>query len=156
MTACGVKLQGNKYYGMGLGIVKRSDNIIYDHSGSTMSFLSQLVIYPDLNLGLFYAVNTNDIECLGPFGQFCNALENFLIYDVYDGVDNSISFYVHFTYDLMFLFIAENSSLFFLFILSEDSYLFLFDSKYISLFSIIILFTLKFFLFSSDSLSLLI
>ena len=103
MTTCGVEIGDNQCYGMGLFIFKKTDNIVYLHSGSTMSFLGQLVIYPELNISYFYVVNTADSECSKPFVQFCAAIENFLIYDVYDEVDSSLSFYVHFAYDLMFL-----------------------------------------------------
>ena len=103
MTACGVETGDNQCYGMGLFISKKSDNIIYSHSGCTMSFLGQLVIYPELNISYFYVVNTDDIECLGPFIQFCTAIDNFLMYNVYDEVDSSLYFYVHFAYDIMFL-----------------------------------------------------
>jgi hypothetical protein len=105
MAACGVEVQDNIYYGMGLFIVNRSDNIIYRHSGETASFSGQLYIYPELNLGYFFVANTADLECPTPFAQFTAAIENFLMYNVYEEVDGSIHSYVHFTHNLMFLFI---------------------------------------------------
>ena len=103
MTKCNVEIDYNKYYGMGLMIIKRRDNIIYSHSGATSSFLSQLIVCPDLDLGIFMVTNTNDILFSKPFAQLFTDIANFIIYDVNDGVDGSLSFLAHFTYDIVFL-----------------------------------------------------
>jgi hypothetical protein len=80
--------------------------ITYHHNGATSSFLSDLYVYPKLNLGFLIVVNTNDLLCVQPSIQFVTTLINFLIYnvyDTYDGVDSSLFFFMHFTYDCICL-----------------------------------------------------
>ena len=108
MTVCNVELKDNVYYGMGLTITNKSDNIIYHHNGGTSSFLSDFYVYPGLNLAFLFVTNTNDILCMEPSYQFLTTIQNFLIYnanDEYDGVDSSLFFFVHLAYDIIFLFI---------------------------------------------------
>ncbi len=110
MTVCSVEEKPNIYYGMGIHVLNKSDNIIYHHNGGTSSFLSDFYIYPSLNVAFLVLTNTNDLLCMGPSYQFVTALQNFLIYNannVYDGVDSSLFLYYHFTYDCLFLFIVS-------------------------------------------------
>ena len=105
MTICSVNTskKNNEYYGMGMHIVKRNDYIIYHHSGSTPSFTSQLSIYPKLDLGIFMVTNINDLLSPIPFSQFYSAIQNYLIYGVYDDVDIEISFFRHFFFNVFCL-----------------------------------------------------
>ena len=105
MTICSVNTskKNYEYYGMGMSIVKRNDNIIYHHSGNTPSFSSQLSIYPKLDLGIFMVSNINDLLSPIPFSQFFSAVQNFLINGVYDDVDIEISFFRHFFFNVFFL-----------------------------------------------------
>jgi CubicO group peptidase (beta-lactamase class C family) len=105
MTICSVNTskKNYEYYGMGMSIVKRNDNIIYHHSGNTPSFSSQLSIYPKLDLGIFMVSNINDLLSPIPFSQFYSAVQNFLINGVYDDVDIEISFFRHFFFNVLCL-----------------------------------------------------
>ena len=94
-----VEIGYNIKYGMGMGIINRKDHIIYTHSGATSSFLSQMFIYPDIDLGFFVTINTNDYICSTPIMQLVKNLESLIIYDIYEGIDSSSFFYVHFTID---------------------------------------------------------
>ena len=110
MTVCSVEEKDNVYYGMGINVINQSDNIIYHHNGGTSSFLSDFYIYPSLNVAFLVLTNTNDLLCMGPSFKFVIALQNFLMYNAnneYDGVDSSIFFFLHFTYDFIFLFIIS-------------------------------------------------
>ena len=110
MTVCSVEEKDNVYYGMGIHVINQSDNIIYHHNGGTSSFLSDFYIYPTLNVAFLVLTNTNDLLCMGPSFKFVIALQNFLMYNAnneYDGVDSSIFFFLHFTYDFIFLFIIS-------------------------------------------------
>ena len=44
---------------------------------------------------------------MGPSNEFFKNIEDYLIYDSYDGIDNSSFFYHHFTYDILYLFIIS-------------------------------------------------
>jgi CubicO group peptidase (beta-lactamase class C family) len=106
MTLPSIEVEENQYYGMGLFMSNKSDYITYHHNGATSSFLSDLYVYPKLNLGFLIVVNTNDLLCVQPSIQFVTTLINFLIYnvyDTYDGVDSSLFFFIHFTYDFICL-----------------------------------------------------
>ena len=107
MTESNLTVSYNVKYGMGLFIQKKNGQFIYHHSGSTSSFLSNLVIYPELDIGFFIVTNTRDSLCLGPSNEFFKNIEDYLIYDSYDGIDNSSFFYHHFTYDILYLFIIS-------------------------------------------------
>ena len=107
MTACGVETGDNQCYGMGMYINYGTNKTIYYHLGGATSFASKLVIIPQLNLSYFLVINTNDLLCLEPLFQFCAAIENFLLYDVYDEVDTTLHFYTHFTLDLIYFFIIS-------------------------------------------------
>ena len=52
-----VEVGYNIKYGMGMVIANRSDYIKYNHSGATASFLSQMYIYPDIDIGFFVVIN---------------------------------------------------------------------------------------------------
>ena len=107
MTEGNFSVGYNINYGMGMVIQKKNGQTIYHHDGSTSSFLSKLVIYPELDIGFFIVTNTRDSLCLGPSEEFFKAIENYLIYDSFDGFDNSSFFFNHFTYDIIFLFIIS-------------------------------------------------
>ena len=107
MTESNLTVSYNVKYGMGLFIQKKNGQFIYHHSGSTSSFLSNLVIYPELDIRFFIVTNTRDSLCLGPSNEFFKNIEDYLIYDSYDGIDNSSFFYHHFTYDILYLFIIS-------------------------------------------------
>ena len=100
-----VEIGYNIKYGMGMVITNRSDYIKYSHSGVTASFLSQMYIYPEIDIGFFVVINTNDIICGMPTTQFMNNLESLIIYDIYDGIDSSLFFSIHFTIDILIILI---------------------------------------------------
>ena len=102
MTECNLKISYNKYYGLGLMVTKRSDRIVYDHGGATTSFQSHLYVYPDLDLGIFMVTNTGDNLFSQSFSQFFTDVSDFLVYGLYNGVDGSLSFCAHFTFDIIF------------------------------------------------------
>ena len=103
MIEGGVKFDYNMYYGMGMMIRKKRDQTIYYHNGGTYSFLTQLYVYPDLDLAYFIFANTVDMLCLDPTIQLRDNLENLIIYDIYNNVDGSLFFYFHFTIDCLII-----------------------------------------------------
>ena len=105
MTNNNLPISYNINYGMGMIIEKKNGKIIYYHEGIITSFLSRLVIYPELDVGIFIVTNTRDSICPGLGTEFFNNIENFLIFDSLNAIDNSSFFYYHFTYDILFLFI---------------------------------------------------
>ena len=102
MTVCNVEISYNKFYGLGLFITNRSDQIVYDHAGATTSFLSHLFVYPELDLGIFMVTNTGENLFSQSCAQFFNDVADFLVYGLYNGVDGSLSFCAHFTFDIIF------------------------------------------------------
>ena len=90
---------------MGMMIEKINNQTIYHHSGSTNSFISNLYIYPQLQIGIFIIINTHDIFCQTPAGEFMDNILNFITLDTYGSIDESLFLYVHFTYDILFLFL---------------------------------------------------
>ena len=105
MTNNNLPISYNINYGMGMIIEKKNGKIKYYHEGIITSFLSRLVIYPELDVGIFIVTNTRDSICPGLGTEFFNNIENFLIFDSLNAIDNSSFFYYHFTYDILFLFI---------------------------------------------------
>ena len=102
-----IKIEDNYYYGMGLDIRKKNNQNMIEHSGVTNSFLSMLYIYPDLELGIFVVTNTNDIICVEPTFDLFENIEKFLVLDNYEGISDGLFFFVHFTYDIIFLIIIS-------------------------------------------------
>ena len=102
-----IKTDDNSYYGMGLFITKKNNQNLMWHSGMTNSFISWLYIYPDLELGIFVVTNTNDIICSQPTFDLFNNIEKFLVLDYYEGISDGLFFFVHFTYDTIFLIIIS-------------------------------------------------
>ena len=88
MTKKKIKIEDNYYYGMGLDIRKKNNQNMIEHSGVTLSFVSMLYIYPDLDLGIFVVTNTNDILCIGPTFDLFNNIEKFLVLDYYEGISD--------------------------------------------------------------------
>ena len=76
------KIDYNQNYGMGLFVRNRNGKSIYDHSGTLVSFLTHIYIYPDMDLAYFLFTNTNDGLCPGPFYRFLYNLENLILDDV--------------------------------------------------------------------------
>jgi CubicO group peptidase (beta-lactamase class C family) len=101
-----IEIRDNMYYGMGIVMTNKSDYEIYHHNGGTTSFLSDLYIIPKEELGFFLVTNTNDNLVLQPAYQLMDAVKNFILYNVtemYEGVDGSVFFYLHFIYDFLFI-----------------------------------------------------
>lgn len=98
-----INLQYNLDYGMGMLIEKLNNQTIYHHNGATNSFLSNLYIYPQLEIGIFIITNTHDMFCSTPTGELMNNILNFVTLDTYGSIDESMFFYIHFTYDIIFL-----------------------------------------------------
>ena len=105
MTNSNLPISYNINYGMGMIIEKKNGKIKYYHEGIITSFLSRLVIYPELDVGIFIVTNTRDSICPGLGTEFFNNIENFLIFDSLNAIDNSSFFYYHFTWDILFIFI---------------------------------------------------
>ena len=92
----------NEDYGGGLFIQKRTNQTIYEHGGETNSFLSQIYIFPDLDLAFAVLTNTVDFyNIVYLFSVFIKNIENFLVNDVYEEVNDSVYFYTHFTMDMI-------------------------------------------------------
>ena len=102
-----IKIDDNTYYGMGLFITKKYKQNLIGHSGTTNSFLSMLYIYPDLDLGIFFITNTNDVLCTKPTEELLSNIEKFLVLDYYEGISDSLFFFIHFSYDIIFLIIIS-------------------------------------------------
>ena len=102
MTVCNLEVFYNRFYGLGMMVTKRSDHIVYEHGGTTNSFRSYLSVYPDLDLGIFMVANTADILFKQSISQFFTDINDFLAYGLYNGVDGSLSFCAHFTFDIIF------------------------------------------------------
>ena len=58
----------------------------------TMSFISMLYIYPDLELGIFVVTNTNDIICVQPILDLFNNIEKFLVLDSHERINDGLFF----------------------------------------------------------------
>ena len=95
-----------------MSITNRKDYIKYSHSGSTASFLSQMYIYPDIDIGFFVVTNINDIFSATNNLQFMNNLESLIVYDIYDGINSSLFFYIHFTIDIVIILIIAIPSIY--------------------------------------------
>lgn len=107
MTKKTIKIEDNYYYGMGLDIMKKNNQNLISHSGMTISFISMLYIYPDLELGIFVITNTNDIICVQPTFDLFDNIEKFLVLDYHEGISDGLFFFAHFTYDIISLFIIS-------------------------------------------------
>ena len=98
----------NEDYGGGLYIQKTTNQTIYQHRGQTFTYLSQIYIFPDIDLAFAVLTNTVDyfnIDYL--FSAFIKNIENFLVNDVYEEINDSVYFYTHFTMDMIIIFIIS-------------------------------------------------
>ena len=100
LTEENIEVDYNLNYGMGLFIWHKNNQTIYEHDGETASFLSDLFIFPDLDMGFFLVTNTRDYFCQQPFYDFVNSIEAFLIGDSFVWINDSAFFYTHFAIDL--------------------------------------------------------
>ena len=103
MTTGNIETKYNQKYGMGMMIKQIFNYTIYFHGGATQSFLCNLVIYPDLDIGFFIVTNTHDNLCSSPASQLFTNIENYLIYDSYEEIDGYKCFLTHFTCDILIL-----------------------------------------------------
>ena len=99
LTEENIEVDYNLNYGMGLFIWHKNNQTIYEHDGETASFLSDLFIFPDLDMGFFLVTNTRDYFCQQPFYDFVNSIEAFLISDSFFDINDSAFLYTHFTID---------------------------------------------------------
>ena len=119
MTNSNLTVSYNINYGIGMIIEKRNEKIRYYHEGIIASFLSRLVLYPELDVGIFIFTNTRDSLCPGLGNEFFNNIENFLIFDSISGINNSSFFYYHFTWDILFIFILTPPLIYLIFTLKR-------------------------------------
>ncbi len=101
LTKENIEVDYNLNYGMGIFIWHKNNRTIYEHDGETRSFLSDLFIFPELDMGYFLITNTRDYFCQQPFYDFVNSIEAFLISDSFFDINDSVFFYTHFTIDLI-------------------------------------------------------
>ena len=101
LTEENIEVDYNLNYGMGIYIWHKNNKTIYEHDGETRSFLSDLFIFPELDMGFFLVTNTRDYFCQQPFYDFVNSIEAFLISDSFFYINDSAFFYTHFTIDLI-------------------------------------------------------
>lgn len=103
-----VEIDYNVYYGSGMIVEKmKGGKIMFHHSGGTNSFLSHLYVYPESDLAFFMVTNTNDIFCSTPAMELFDNIKNFLLYDTIGGISTSLGFYIHFTLDIIFIFVIS-------------------------------------------------
>ena len=103
-----VEIDYNSYYGSGLFVDKmKNGKIMFHHSGGTNSFLSDLYVYPEYDLAFFVVTNTNDIFCSTPVMELFTNIKDFLLYDTIGGISSSLGFYIHFTLDIIFIFVIS-------------------------------------------------
>src|SRR5690606_11569616 len=69
----GVAMGPNTSYGLGLIVGERSNVAFAGHGGNTIGFTSEMIFFPELDLGL--AVLTN----LGSAGQFTDAVDRMVM-----------------------------------------------------------------------------
>ena len=92
-------------YGMGLIIQEKNGMKVIQHGGATNSFLCNLFVYPDIDLGLFVITNYNDVFCSKPTSELFKNIESFLLYDTYSGISSNLFFFIHFTLDIIIIII---------------------------------------------------
>ena len=98
-----VNYEYNIDYGMGMFIQKKNNEKLYFHPGDTSSFSSYLSIFPDLDLGIFAVINSNNIFCSTPKEDFFNSIQSFIAFDTMGYVHSNLFFYVHFSLDFIYI-----------------------------------------------------
>ena len=107
MTEENIEVEYNLNYGMGMFIWHKNNRTIYEHDGETRSFLSDLFIFPELDIGFFLVTNTRDYLCQQPFYDFVNSIEAFLISDSFFDINDISFFYTHFTIDIIIIIVIS-------------------------------------------------
>ena len=98
-----VNYEYNIDYGMGMFIQKKNKETLYFHPGDTNSFSSYLSIFPDLDLGIFAVINSNDLFCSIPKADIFDSIQSFIAFDTMGYIHSNLFFYVHFSLDMIFL-----------------------------------------------------
>ena len=95
----------NSYYGMGMEIFKNDLYTKYEHTGGTYSFLSDMIVYPQLDLAFFITINTVDVFCVSTTINVKTSIENLIVYGSLDSIVDPSFFSTHFTIDMIIFFI---------------------------------------------------
>ena len=90
---------------MGMEIFKNDLYTKYEHTGGTYSFLSDMIVYPQLDLAFFITINTLDAFCVSTVINVKTSIENLIVYGSLDSIVDPSFFSTHFTIDMIIFFI---------------------------------------------------
>lgn len=105
ITKESIETDTNSYYGMGMEIFKNDLYTKYEHTGGTYSFLSDMIVYPQLDLAFFITINTVDVFCISTVINVKTTIENLIVYGSLDSIVDPSFFSTHFTIDMFIFFI---------------------------------------------------
>ena len=100
-----VEIDKYSYYGMGMEIYKNDFYTKYEHTGGTYSFLSDMIVYPQLDMAFFITINTVDAFCTSTIINVKTTIENLIVYGSLDSILNPSFSSTHFTIDIIIIFI---------------------------------------------------